>query len=53
MHAVPWFPKNISELDRNANKILEAGGELKSDHPVRTQVLIIITIMILCMEGGV
>ena len=33
-HTVPWFPKNISELDRNANKVLEAGGELKSDHPV-------------------
>ena len=32
---MPWFPRNISELDRNANKIQEAGAELKSDHPVR------------------
>ena len=28
-----WFPRHISELDRFANKVLECGRELKSDHP--------------------
>ncbi|KAJ8366648.1 hypothetical protein AAFF_G00348070, partial [Aldrovandia affinis] len=30
---VPWFPKEIQELDRFANQILSYGSELDSDHP--------------------
>jgi phenylalanine-4-hydroxylase len=30
---VPWFPRHISELDKVANKVLEAGSDLESDHP--------------------
>ncbi len=30
---VPWFPHQISELDRFANRTLDAGMELQSDHP--------------------
>ena len=30
---VPWFPRHIAELDRVANNTLDAGGDLKSDHP--------------------
>ena len=30
---VPWFPRQIAELDRVANNTLEAGVELQSDHP--------------------
>ncbi|KAJ8332113.1 hypothetical protein SKAU_G00428980, partial [Synaphobranchus kaupii] len=30
---VPWFPKEIQELDRFANQILSYGSELESDHP--------------------
>ena len=33
---VPWFPKHISELDKVANRVLEAGKDLElldSDHP--------------------
>jgi phenylalanine-4-hydroxylase len=30
---VPWFPRNIRELDRFANQILSYGAELDSDHP--------------------
>jgi len=30
---VPWFPRQISELDDIANGTLEAGQELTSDHP--------------------
>lgn len=31
--SVPWFPRHISELDLVANRILDAGVELQSDHP--------------------
>lgn len=31
--AVPWFPRNIVDLDRFANQILSYGSELDSDHP--------------------
>lgn len=30
---VPWFPRHISDLDSIANKTLNAGEELESDHP--------------------
>ncbi|KAG9339883.1 hypothetical protein JZ751_022196, partial [Albula glossodonta] len=30
---VPWFPRQIHELDRFANQILSYGSELDSDHP--------------------
>ena len=30
---VPWFPRHISELDDIANRTLDAGTELTSDHP--------------------
>ena len=29
-----WFPKSKKDLDVFANKVLEAGKELKSGHPV-------------------
>lgn len=29
----PWFPRKIRDLDEFANHILNAGGELESDHP--------------------
>ena len=35
LHAVPWFPKRIRDLDRSVDKILSAGAELDADHPVR------------------
>ena len=31
---VPWFPRQIKDLDRFANQILSYGAELDSDHPV-------------------
>lgn len=30
---IPWFPRKINDLDKFSQKILEAGGELTSDHP--------------------
>jgi len=30
---VPWFPRRAKELDIVANKILDAGTDLESDHP--------------------
>jgi len=30
---VPWFPRKISDLDENANNIVDFGGELAPDHP--------------------
>ncbi|XP_033888227.3 phenylalanine-4-hydroxylase isoform X1 [Acipenser ruthenus] len=30
---VPWFPRDIQDLDRFANQILSYGSELDSDHP--------------------
>jgi hypothetical protein len=30
---VPWFPRDVSELDHVANKVLEAGVDIESDHP--------------------
>ena len=30
---VPWFPRQIAELDRIANHTLEAGDALHADHP--------------------
>ena len=32
--SVPWFPRNIIELDRFADRVLSYGAELESDHPV-------------------
>eukprot|EP01132_Coremiostelium_polycephalum_P007729 gene7729-9505_t len=34
--SIPWFPRKISDLDRYANKTLEMGSELSSDHPGAT-----------------
>lgn len=31
--AVPWFPRHISDLDLTANRTMDAGGDLESDHP--------------------
>ena len=33
---VPWFPKHLSDLDKIANRVIDAGidgGDLQSDHP--------------------
>lgn len=30
---VPWFPRHVSDLDVVANRILDAGTDLESDHP--------------------
>jgi len=30
---MPWFPRNIADLDRFANQILSYGSELNADHP--------------------
>ncbi len=30
---VPWFPRHISDLDQIANRTLDAGADLQSDHP--------------------
>lgn len=30
---IPWFPRNIKEIDEFANHILSYGAELDSDHP--------------------
>ncbi|KAJ2715936.1 hypothetical protein H4R19_000922 [Coemansia spiralis] len=30
---VPWFPRKMSDLDTFADKVLEMGEELSSDHP--------------------
>ena len=31
--AIPWFPRQIKDLDQFANQILSYGSELDSDHP--------------------
>ena len=31
--SVPWFPRRIAELDLIANRTLDAGTDLQSDHP--------------------
>ena len=33
MDTIPWFPRQIDELDKYANQILSYGNELDSDHP--------------------
>ena len=33
-YVVPWFPKNIADLDEFANRICSYGAELDADHPV-------------------
>ena len=30
---VPWFPRHVSELDKIANKVMEAGKDIEADHP--------------------
>lgn len=30
---VPWFPRQVAELDRIASHTLDAGADLQSDHP--------------------
>ena len=30
---IPWFPRNIRDLDQFANQILSYGSELDADHP--------------------
>lgn len=30
---VPWFPRTFADLDLVANRTLDAGIELQSDHP--------------------
>jgi phenylalanine-4-hydroxylase len=30
---VPWFPRHISDLDKIANRTMDAGADLESDHP--------------------
>lgn len=30
---IPWFPRNIKDIDEFANHILSYGAELDSDHP--------------------
>jgi len=30
---VNWFPRHLSELDMIANRTLDAGDDLESDHP--------------------
>ncbi|KAI7862048.1 Biopterin-dependent aromatic amino acid hydroxylase-domain-containing protein [Spinellus fusiger] len=30
---IPWFPRNMTDLDLFANKVLEMGEDLTSDHP--------------------
>jgi phenylalanine-4-hydroxylase len=30
---VPWFPRFASQLDVIANRVLDAGTDLTSDHP--------------------
>ena len=32
-YQVHWFPRHISELDLIANRTLDAGTDLQSDHP--------------------
>ncbi|KAL1920443.1 uncharacterized protein VTP21DRAFT_820 [Calcarisporiella thermophila] len=32
-NSVPWFPRKLSDLDTFAEKVLEMGEELSSDHP--------------------
>lgn len=32
-YKVPWFPRHVSDLDVIANRILDAGTDLQSDHP--------------------
>ncbi|EGC34902.1 hypothetical protein DICPUDRAFT_48007 [Dictyostelium purpureum] len=34
--SIPWFPRKLSDLDLYANKVLEMGDELSSDHPGAT-----------------
>ena len=31
--SVPWFPRKMGDLDTFADKCLEMGEELESDHP--------------------
>lgn len=31
--SMAWFPRRIADLDVFASRVLEADGELKSDHP--------------------
>eukprot|EP01133_Synstelium_polycarpum_P014088 gene14088-16610_t len=34
--AIPWFPRKLADLDLFANKVMEMGSDLSSDHPGAT-----------------